>query len=77
MNAVSMFAQTNICPVVSLAGGLVAQEIIKWTGKYQPLDQWFHCDWFEALPENVEAYNEKVDRSNLDNRYGDMTAIFG
>ena len=29
-------------------GGVVAQEVVKFTGKYQPLKQWLHLDFFEV-----------------------------
>lgn len=34
---ISLYAQTNLSPMVSFWGGIVAQEIIKFTGKYTPL----------------------------------------
>ena len=58
-------------------GGIVTQEIVKFTGKFSPLDQWLHCDWFEAIPELVKDYKVEPDKSDTNNRYGDMIAIFG
>ena len=48
-------------------GGIVAQEVVKFTGKYSPLKQWLHYDCFEALPEN----NTNVDRTPMGSRYDD------
>jgi ubiquitin-activating enzyme E1 len=46
-------------------GGIVAQEIVKYTGKYSPLKQWLHYDIFETLP------NATVERKALNSRYDD------
>ena len=34
---VAKFARAQICPVASFMGGIVAQEIVKFTGKFTPL----------------------------------------
>ena len=54
-------------------GGVVAQEVIKYTGKFTPIKQWMHIDWFDALPENVSDN----DRAPQNDRYDDFIAIFG
>lgn len=35
-------------------GGIVAQEVIKFTGKYTPLRQWLHFDSFEIITEDAD-----------------------
>tara|TARA_B110000285_G_scaffold232829_1_gene304937 strand:- start:771 stop:929 length:159 start_codon:yes stop_codon:yes gene_type:complete len=35
-------------------GGIVAQEIVKFTGKYTPLKQWLHFDIYETLPREAD-----------------------
>lgn len=35
-------------PMAAFFGGVVAQEVVKFTGKYQPLNQWLHLDAFEV-----------------------------
>jgi len=52
-------------------GGIIAQEIVKYTGKYSPLKQWLHFDIFETLPR--EAVNREVSGS----RYDDQIKIYG
>jgi len=52
-------------------GGIVAQEVVKFTGKYSPLKQWLHYDFFEALPD------KSVDRTPTGSRYDDQIQIFG
>ena len=68
---VSKYAQTQISPCASFWGGVVAQEIVKFTGKFTPLYQWLHYDAFECLPDN------NVNRTLANSRYDDMIAIFG
>jgi ubiquitin-activating enzyme E1 len=46
-------------------GGIMAQEIVKFTGKYSPMRQWLHFDIYETLPRN------EVNRSLLNSRYDD------
>ena len=68
---VARYARAQICPMASFMGGVVAQEVVKFTGKFTPLNQWFHCEWFEALPEG------DIDRTFANDRYCDFVAIFG
>jgi ubiquitin-activating enzyme E1 len=62
---VATFAPSSISPMAAFFGGVVAQEIVKYTGKYSPLKQWLHYDIFETLP------REQVDRTPLNCRYDD------
>eukprot|EP00331_Platyophrya_macrostoma_P026910 CAMPEP_0176448834 /NCGR_PEP_ID=MMETSP0127-20121128/26065_1 /TAXON_ID=938130 /ORGANISM="Platyophrya macrostoma, Strain WH" /LENGTH=1012 /DNA_ID=CAMNT_0017835951 /DNA_START=78 /DNA_END=3116 /DNA_ORIENTATION=+ len=68
---IARFAQANLTPHASFWGGIVAQEIVKITGKYMPLRQWLHYDTFESLPE------EKVDRTTAGSRYDDYISVYG
>ena len=54
-------------------GGIIAQEIIKATGKYLPLNQWLIQDFFEA----VANIKDNADRTLKNSRYDDQIAIFG
>ena len=63
----------NLQPVCGFFGGIIAQEIIKATGKYLPIDQWFIQDFLE-IAENVK---EDADRKLKNCRYDDQIAIFG
>lgn len=68
----ALFARCMICPAASFLGGIVAQEVVKFTGKYTPLHQWLHYDMFELLPDE-----EPSDRATSGSRYDDQIAIFG
>ena len=68
---VSYFAKAQISPCASFWGGVVAQEVVKFTGKFGPLHQWLHYDCFDSLPEG------NVNREVSKTRYDDVVAIYG
>lgn len=68
---VALYGDTQISPCSSFWGGIICQEIVKLTGKFTPLRQWLHHDFFETLPE------DKVNRSLTCDRYYDYRVIFG
>ena len=53
---------------------MVAQEVVKFTGKYSPLKQWLHLDAFEALPSPRPAPDDCAPRQS---RYDDLIAMYG
>ena len=57
--------------MAAMFGGFVAQEIVKFTGKYMPLKQWAHYDCFESLPAAA------VSREPMGCRYDDQIKIYG
>ena len=63
----------NIQPICGYFGGIIAQEIIKATGKYIPIDQWYMIDFLE-IADNIK---EDADRNLKGCRYDDQIAIFG
>lgn len=68
---VAFFAETQISPCNSFWGGIITQEIVKLTGKFTPLRQWLHHDFFETLPDGNPT------RSLTNDRYYDYRVIFG
>ena len=70
---VARWARANIAPVCAFFGGIIAQEIIKATGKFIPIDQWLMCDFFET----VQNLGDNIDRSLKNCRYDDQIAIYG
>ena len=67
------WSSANIPPICAFFGGILAQEIIKVTGKYTPIDQWLIYDFFET----VENLNDNIERKLKNCRYDDQIAIFG
>ena len=70
---VARWAAAHISPVCAFFGGIIAQEIIKATGKYIPIDQWLIFDFFEV----AENLTDNIDRTLQNSRYDDQIAIFG
>lgn len=65
----SLYARCQISPVASFWGGIGAQEIVKSTGKFSPLNQWLHHDFFDTI--------QKGDRVvKKDCRYNDYELLF-
>ena len=69
---ISRWAKAEIPCITAFLGGIVAQEIIKATGKYFPIDQWKIFDFLNFSPTfNDERVNSK------NSRYADQISIFG
>ena len=67
------WSRAEICPITGFFGGIIAHEIIKATGKYEPIDQWLIIDFLEV----AENISENSDRRLKGLRYDDQVAIFG
>ena len=70
---ISKWAKAEIPCMTSFCGGIVAQEIIKATGKYFPIDQW---KIFDFLNFSVD-FNDNFTNVKNDNRYSEQISIFG
>jgi len=69
---VALFARCMIAPMSAFLGGIVAQEVVKFTGKYTPLHQCLYFDMFELVPNEDPA-----DCKLFGSRYDDQIAILG
>ena len=69
----SLWSKVQISPIASFIGGVIAQEIVKYTGKFTPFNQWFWCN-FNWVVENL---GNNIDRTLRGTRYDDQIAIFG
>ena len=67
------WCKCSISPVCSFLGGIISQEIIKITGKYNPISQWLYFDFFEKI-ENLDLNR---DMETINSRYDDQISIFG
>jgi ubiquitin-activating enzyme E1 len=65
------FAEASITSTCAFFGGIVAQEVVKFTGKYKPLKQWLHYDTFESVPDG------EVNRTPMGCRYDDQIRVYG
>lgn len=69
---VAAYSRCSITSQAAFFGGIVAQEIVKLTGKYSPLRQMLHYDVFESIPtEGV------ITREVRNCRYDDQIRIYG
>ncbi|CAM9195899.1 unnamed protein product [Laminaria digitata] len=69
---VALYASVEVQPLAAYFGGVVAQEVVKVTGKYTPLNQWLHLDFLEMLPDEIAA-----DANPSGGRYDHMVTLFG
>ena len=68
------YAALEFQPLCAMFGGIVAQEVLKFTGKYTPIDGWFFHDCFEALPSPLPAAEDVAPTGT---RYDNTIQIFG
>jgi len=68
----AFYAKCMISPMAAFLGGIVAQEVVKWTGKYTPLHQCLYVDMFELIPKD-----DVKDAQPCGSRYDDQIVIFG
>ena len=50
---------------------MLAQEIVKFTGKYNPINQWVWFDFFET----ISLLDENIERKLEGTRYDDLISI--
>lgn len=67
---VAQFARAETNALCALAGGIVAQEAMKQTGKYTPIGQWIHLHAMQML---------KLDKASkpVGSRYDHYISLFG
>ena len=70
---VARWSKCQISPVCSYFGGIVSQEVIKKTGKYIPINQYFWYDFFET----IEDLQYNINRDIFGSRYDDLISIYG
>ena len=70
---IARWSKAEISPVCSIIGGILAQEVIKFTGKFTPIEQWMWFDFFET----VSLLNENIERKLEGTRYDDLISIYG
>ena len=69
---ISKWSKAELSPICSFIGGIMTQEIIKFTGKYTPLEQWAWFDFYDTIKDlNIN------DRNLNNSRYDEQIAIYG
>lgn len=71
------YSRCCISPMAAFLGGIAAQEIVKFVGKYTPLRQFFFFDAFEQLDLISNENHTKEEFMPLGSRYDDQIIIFG
>ena len=67
------WSKAEISPICNFIGGIMAQEIVKYTGKYTPINQWVWFDFYNS----VKNLNNKGNYVLQNSRYDEQIAIFG
>ena len=66
------WSRAEIIPLCSFMGGIIAQEIVKYSGKFSPIEQWIWFDFYDCVKDL------KITDKNLkNNRYDEQISIFG
>ena len=68
----SKWSRAELSPYCNFFGGIISQEVIKFTGKYIPLEQWAWFDFYESV-KNIG----NVNRDLINSRYDEQIAIYG
>lgn len=71
----SLIAAAQFQPLSSFFGAVTAQEIVKITGKYTPIYQWFHLSSHDVLPNGADYTSDEYNPH--ESRYGHLISIFG
>ena len=69
-----LYLRAELPPIVSFLGGVVAQEVIKITGKFSPFNQWFEFEFYYLSKEIKNQPDEEIKEIS---RYYEQIKIFG
>ena len=61
-------------PLAAFTGGVLAQEVVKCTGKFTPIPGFLHFSAPEVLPTTTPSLE---DRAAQNDRYDELVAVFG
>lgn len=71
----ALIAAAEFQPLSSFFGAVIAQEVVKITGKYSPIFQWFHFSAHDALPDAVDYTSSNFHSQGT--RYDHLISILG
>lgn len=66
------FWNCQIAPMCSFWGGVIAQEVVKFTGKFTPLNQWLIHEFYSTIYKG-KTMEDLKDRFELAEKYADKT----
>jgi len=74
---IALYSSYELPGYTAFLGGLVAQEVVKFTGKYTPLRQWLHLECTALVDDQVIIKELKMDKLpfTLDKEKGVITAV--
>ena len=56
LNLIYKYANYELSPICGFAGGIISQEILKFTGIYKPINQWMRYSFYDIL-QKLEKLN--------------------
>lgn len=68
----SFYSSVELQPMSAFLGGVLAQEVVKCTGKLTPIPGFFHFSTVESLPSEIPE-----DRESRNSRYDYLASIYG
>jgi len=69
----ALYARTELVGIATFVGGVIAQETVKKFGKFTPLHQWMHMDYYELVPDD----GARADAEPCSSRYDNQVAVIG
>lgn len=70
----ALYAGVELQPMSAFTGGVLAQEVVKCTGKFTPIPGFMHFSAFEVLPTEKPTVADTQPRGT---RYDELAAVFG
>lgn len=72
IKTLSLFSKCQVSPFCSFWAGIISLELVKFTGKFIPIQDFYHFDSFECL-----SVGENIFRQPYGSRYDDQVVLFG
>eukprot|EP01033_Poteriospumella_lacustris_P001011 gene1012-728_t len=69
-------ASVELQPLSAFAGGVLAQEVVKCTGKFTPIPGWLHFSSFESLPGEAQVPSAEESQPR-NNPRDELAAVYG
>ena len=70
----ALHASSELQPMAAFTGGVLAQEVVKCTGKFTPIPGFMHFSAPEVLPDTAPPSSETLPRGS---RYDELASVFG